>query len=281
MPAFDTPQPIDVRVELGVGHVRLVASPREDTVVTVEPSQPHKRDDVAAAERTQVEFVAGRLLVKAPKGWRYWTSFRDAGSVDVTIELPEGSRPSIDAGMAQVGATGSLGDAEVATGGGDIALEHVATLRARTGSGDIDVDTAAGSANLSTGSGSVRVGTATGAAVIKNSNGDSWVGETRGDVRVQSANGDIAIDHTHASVVAKTANGDVRLNRIERGSIVAETAYGELELAIPHGTSAYLDLTTGYGTVRSELESGSRPTNGASAEIRGRTAYGDITVRRA
>ena len=155
-------------------------------------------------------------------------------------------------------------------------------LRARTGFGDITVDAADGEANVSTGSGTVRIGKLAGAAVIKNSNGDNWLGEAGSDVRVRTANGDIEIHHAHAGVVAKTANGDIRLNRIDQGSIVAETAAGKLELGIPHGTAAYLDLTTAYGNVRSDLDPGSEPDTATSrAEIRGRTGYGDITVHRA
>jgi DUF4097 and DUF4098 domain-containing protein YvlB len=262
MPVFDTPGPIDVRVELGVGNVRCVASDRTDTVVDVTPSR-NTEEDETAVEQTRVELVSGRLLVKAPKGWRYFGPSSKSGSVEVTIELPTGSRLEADAGMARIGATGRLGDADVKTGGGNITLETVGTLRARTGFGDVTVEASAGAAHVSTGSGRVRLGEATGATVIKNSNGDSWLGEARADVRVNSANGDIEIDHTHSSVVAKTA-------------------YGDVELGIPHGTSAYMDLTTAYGNVRSELEPGAQPeASTGKAQIRGRTGYGDITVRRA
>jgi hypothetical protein len=282
MPVFDTPEPIDVRVELGLGSLRVIATDRGDTVVDIAPTQPSSNDDTAAVEQTRVELDAGRLQVKAPKGLKYFGPSRRTGSVDITIELPTGSKLSADAGMARIGATGRLGDADVKTGGGDITLESVGTLRARTGFGDVEVDVADGAAQVSTGSGEVRVGSTTGATVIKNSNGDSWLGEARADVRVNNANGDIAIDHSHGSVVAKTANGRLRLGRVESGSVVAETANGDVEFGIPHGTAAYLDLTTAYGIVRSDLEPGPQPAEPAhSAEIRGRTGYGDITVHRA
>ena len=54
MPTFDTPEPISVTVELGVGDLRIVASDRADTMVEVRPSDAAKKADVAAAalERT-------------------------------------------------------------------------------------------------------------------------------------------------------------------------------------------------------------------------------------
>src|ERR687897_902184 len=83
MTTFDTPEPISVTLEVGVGDIRIVASDRTDTVVDVRPSDPAKKSDVTAAELTRVEYAEGRLLVGAPKGWRQW-SFRGGGeSIDV------------------------------------------------------------------------------------------------------------------------------------------------------------------------------------------------------
>ena len=70
MPTFDTPEPISVTVEFGVGDLRIVASDRTDTMVEVRPSDPAKKADVTAAEQTRVEYAGGRLLIKAPKSWR-------------------------------------------------------------------------------------------------------------------------------------------------------------------------------------------------------------------
>ena len=73
MPTYDTPEPISVSLELGVGDIRITASDRTDTVVDVRPSDPASEADVTAAEQTRVEFADGRLSIKAPKGWRQYT----------------------------------------------------------------------------------------------------------------------------------------------------------------------------------------------------------------
>jgi proline racemase len=282
MAAFETPQPIAVELEIGVGDIRISASDREDTVVEVLPTRPGKRDDVSAAEQTRVEHSGGRLLIKAPKHWRRFGPFSESGSIDVRVELPSGSRLTADAGVAALRATGRLDECRITTGVGDVALEQAGKVRARTGMGNLAIDAAGGDLDVSTGSGAVRVGAAAGAAVIKNSNGDTWLGEAGGDVRVSAANGDIAIDRTRASVVAKTAYGEVRIGQIERGPVVAETAYGGLEFGIADGTPAYLDLSTGFGHVSSELEGAAEPeAAGESVNLRARTAFGDIRVRRA
>ena len=97
MPTFDTPEPISVTLEVGVGDIRIVASDRTDTIVEVRRaiSQEIRRDRRRA---DRVEYADGRLLVKAPKGWRQW-SFRGGGeSIDVEIGLPAGSHVGGQAG---------------------------------------------------------------------------------------------------------------------------------------------------------------------------------------
>jgi hypothetical protein len=73
MTTFDTPAPILVTLELGVGDIRIEASERSDTLVEVRPSDGAKPADVTAAEQTRVEFDNGILVIKAPKRWRQWT----------------------------------------------------------------------------------------------------------------------------------------------------------------------------------------------------------------
>jgi Toastrack DUF4097 len=282
MPAFDTPQPIIATIEVGVGDIRIAASERADTVVEVRPSHPDKREDVLAAEQTRVELTGGRLLVKTPKSWKSWTPFSDGGAIEVSIELPTGSQLIVGSGVASVRGTGTLGDTRLASGGGDVHLERTGTLRARSGFGEIEIEHVAGDADVATGSGSAHIGAIDGSAIIKNSNGDSWVGLAGKDLRIKSANGNIAVDRAHGTVVAKTANGDVRLGAVTRGAVVAETGRGGLEIGIPDGTAAYLDLHTHFGRVDSELEGSEAPeARKETVEVRARTGLGDIWVRRA
>src|SRR4051794_20480805 len=157
MPCFDTPEPIAVQVEIGVGDIQIVAGQRDDTVVEIRPSRDDNRNDVAAAEKTRVAYAGGRLLVKGPKNWRGLGPFGDSGSVDVTIEVPAGSQVTADAAMGPVRTLGPLGDCKVGTGMGDIALDEGATIQLRSGMGDISVERALGSSEIKTGSGTVRI----------------------------------------------------------------------------------------------------------------------------
>jgi hypothetical protein len=282
MPTFKTPEPISVTLELGVGDIRIVATDRIDTVVEVRPGDSTKKGDVAAAQQTRVDYANGRLLIKAPKGWRQY-SFRGGGeSVSVQIELPAGSQLRGEAGMAALRCTGRLGECDFKIGVGDIGVAETGRVRLKTGSGDVTVEQAVGHAELTTGSGSIRADRIDGTAVVKNSNGDTWIGEITGDLRVRSANGTIVVEQAQATVGAKTANGDVRIGEVSSGAVVAETAYGKVDLGIRDGVPTWLDLVSGYGTVHSDLDAAERPGPAEDAlQVRARSAFGDITIRRA
>ena len=265
MPTFDTPEPISVTVELGVGDVRVVASERSDTVVTVQPSDPAKPGDVNAAEQTRVDYANGVLHITAPKGWKRYSIRGGAESIEVQIELPTGSQLRGDVGVATLRCTGTLGECRYKTGAGDITMEDVA-----------------GAVELATGTGAVRVDRIGGTAIVKNANGDTWIGSAAADVQVKSANGTIALEQACAAVTAKTANGDIRLDEVARGAIVAETACGTVDVAVRAGTAAWLDLHTGFGHVHNLLDTSEQPgPSEDTVEVRARSSFGDITIRRA
>ena len=249
MPTFDTPEPISVTVEFGVGDLRIVASDRTDTMVEVRPSDPAKKADVTAAEQTRVEYVGGRLLIKAPKNWRRFTPHGGGESVDVQVELPAGSQLRGETGVAALRCRGRLGECRYKTGVGDIQLDRAGAVQLRTGVGDITVERAGGDAELTTGSGSLRIDGIEGTAVVKNSNGDTWIGRVTGDLRVNAANGRISVDQASGTVAAKSANGDVRLGEVVHGAVLAQTGFGKVEIGIRDGVTAWLDLNTRYGTV--------------------------------
>ena len=282
MPTFQTPKPITVDVELGVGDIRLDASERTDTVVEVLPTDPDKPGDVTAAEQTRVELAGDRLVIRGPRGWRQWTPRGGRESIDVLIELPTGSQIQGEAGVAALRARGELGAFRFKTGAGDIDVDEAGSVSIRTGAGDIGVGHAAGDLTASTGSGVVRIAAVDGSAVIKNSNRDTWVGRVGGELRVKAANGGISIDRAGATVTVKTANGDIRLGEVAPGAVVAETGFGKIDVGIGEGVAAWLDLNTGFGRVLNDLADSERPDAGEeTVEVRARTSYGDITIRRA
>ena len=281
MPSFETPEPISVAVEVGVGEIRIAASDRTDTVVDVHPSDPAKKGDIAAAEQTRVEFANGRLLIAAPRGWRRWTPWGGGESVAVEIELPSGSRVWGHAGVASLSCSGRIGDCRFRTSVGDIRLDEAGEVELKTGAGDIAINRGEGMADITTGSGALTIGGIDGPAVVRNGNGDTWIGEVAGDARVNAANGTISIDLARATVAAKTANGHVRLGEVQRGAVVANSAFGTLEVGVRDGVAAWLELNTKFGSVHNDLDSADAPEPGEEAvEVHAQTSHGDIRVHR-
>jgi Toastrack DUF4097 len=280
MPTFETPEPILAVIDVVVADVRIRAGDRDTTTVEVTPSDPANPEDVRMAEQTRVEYTPSQLLVKTPK-LRSWSIRSHGGSIDVTIELPTGSRLQGGGGMASFDSDGRLADIRIKTGLGDIRLDSAETVELKSGTGDIDVARVTGRADINTGSGDVRVRELGDGAVIKNSNGATWIGDAAGELRLNAANGSIAVEKSGASVVAKSANGDVRLGEVVRGTVVLESKMGDLEVGIPEGTAAWLDVRATAGRVHNALDSADAPGESAEkAEVRARTVVGDILIRR-
>ncbi|MFC0446847.1 DUF4097 family beta strand repeat-containing protein [Rhodococcus jostii] len=280
MPNFETPEPISVALELGVGTVRITASDRTDTTVDVRPSDESDESDVQAAQRVRVGYENGVLEVRGPKA-RVFDFSRKTRSVDVFIDLPSGSQVSGEMQMGDLSGTGRLGNCRFKTSTGNVRLERTGPLRVDTAAGDVTADGVAGNAEIHTGSGKIRIGETEGSVVVRNSNGDTMIDAVAGDVRVRSANGDISVDRAGAGVEAKTSNGRIRLGEVARGSVELGTAMGDLEIGIAEGTSARLDVRTKFGRVHNRLDDTARPeASDETVEVRAHTSFGGITIRR-
>jgi hypothetical protein len=280
MLAFETPQPIAITVELFLGHVEIIASDRTDTVVEVRPSDGAKKDDVRAAQETEVDFAAGNLTVKAPTWWTKMNILFGANpSIDVTIEVPTGSRLHGTAHMCQFLVTGELGECELKCHVGTVQLEEVGALKLQTSAGDVTVDQVMGRASI-TANGIVRVREINGSAVVKNTHGDSTIHEIAGDLQVNTAHGNITVERPRGSVSAKTANGSIRVGDAARGTLRLETATGELEVGIHPGSAAYLDVQTKSGAFQNLMESAGQPAQGEeTVHVYARNSFGNIIIR--
>jgi DUF4097 and DUF4098 domain-containing protein YvlB len=279
MPSFDTPQPISVTANVAAGSIQFSASDRLDTVVEVRPRDPKKDKDVRVAEQTDVTYASGVLTIRTPKG-RYLVG--PTGSVDVTVELPTGSRVDTTGSWTQVLGEGRLGEVRVKTSSGDVRLDATGPLQLTASHGSITVDRVEGLAEITTSSGSLRVGVVDGSAVQKNTHGSTTVGAAIGELRVSGANGDIDIQRAESSVTATTAHGTLRVGDVARGTVQLETSYGAIDVGVREGTAAWLDVSSGNGQVRNALAASESPDKTEeTVEVKARTRYGNIDIRRA
>ncbi|MGW8762496.1 DUF4097 family beta strand repeat-containing protein [Streptomyces sp. NPDC055815] len=216
MQNFATPAAIVTVLAVPAGRIHLIAADRTDTTVEILPADPSKSRDVKTAERTEVAYTDGVLRIEVPKS--KGGIFGDTGAIEVTVQLPAGSRIEAQAAAAELHAVGRLGDVAFEGAYSRIKIDEAATLRLTATDGDVEVGRLAGSAEISTARGDIRIAEAVGGSVVLNTQ--------KGDITVGAAAG------VSASLDAGTAYGRVANSLKNDGtpglSIQATTAYGDI-----------------------------------------------------
>lgn len=285
MTTHDTPGPIRATVEIAFGQLRIRTADVITTTVDVRPSDPNVPADVDMAERTTVHLDDGALVVRDPRRGatglvRSWLRRDGKESIDVAIECPAGTSLDASLGAGDIAVDGQLGDCRVRTGLGSIDLETTGDVEVRSGAGGVTVGRVNGHGDVTTGSGTVRIGEVAGSAVVRNSNGTTRVDTVDGHLRVKAANGAVEIGRVRGDVVAKSANGEVSVDEVAQGTVVLETQIGDIEVGIPPGVAAWLDLDATAGTVDNRLDATPDAGQDGGVEVRARTTLGRILVRR-
>jgi len=280
MPTFSTPQPIDLAINLPVGDIKIMASDRDDVVVTVSPTNPDKAVDRRGAEETKVEFDGQRLVVTGPKP--RFSIIGPSESIDVRVELPTGSRLTAELSVGAVRTSGRLGATRIKASTGAVDLDATGDLWLRASHGNATVGSADGSVEITADHGQIRVGSVSGDSRLKASHGSIQIGESGGDLDAKLSYGDLAIHAARGSVTAKTAFGSIDLQEVSSGSIQVESGFGAITIGVKPGVPAWLDLSSKEGRVRNALESDGAPTGPEQAvAVRVRTEFGNITVEHA
>jgi hypothetical protein len=211
-------------------------------------------DPAATAVReTRVDLTAGRLVVRTPKEMQ----LRNV-PVAVSVQAPVGSHVTARAGSGDVAISGAAGRLDAHTGSGRISTDQaVGGARVETGSGVVRLGPMAGGLRAKTGSGDLEV-TAIGApSTVVSGSGDVWLGTVTGDVLVRTGSG--------AVTVATAASGELELH----------TGSGAIRVGVRKGSPAEIDLSTGSGQARSELDlTLTPPSEKPPLKIRGRTGSG-------
>jgi DUF4097 and DUF4098 domain-containing protein YvlB len=274
---FDTPQPVRLRVEINSGELRLEATETTTTTVLLEPM----RDSSGAQrliEEIRVEHQGDEISVIFPK-FRGGL-FGSKAEVRATVTVPRDSSARVRSGSADVLGAGHFGEIDVLAGSGDVAFEETASAKIQTGSGDVDVKTIDGVLDAKAGSGDVVCGSVVGAARITTGSGDILVRRSDGEVNIKAGSGDVIITEAGESVDAMTGSGDLVVERLVHGRLKAKTGSGDVQVGVPDGTAAYLDVMSISGSVRSELEASDTPDGGPTTEVAVMTASGDIVLKR-
>ncbi|WP_306326342.1 DUF4097 family beta strand repeat-containing protein [Streptomyces venezuelae] len=179
MQKFATAAPVRVVLDVPAGLVRFIAADRADTTVEVLPVNASRSADVKAAERMTVTHADGVVRIEAaPAKHRVLGS---SGSVEVTVQLPAGSRVEAKTAAAEVRGVGRLGEVVFEGAQGSVKLDETAGARLSLMAGDITVGRLRGAAEISTQKGDLRIAEATGGTVVlRTEAGGIEVGAARG-----------------------------------------------------------------------------------------------------
>ncbi|MER7496602.1 hypothetical protein ABT033_28930, partial [Streptomyces pharetrae] len=125
MQRFDTPAPVSAVLDIPAGAIRFIAADRADTTVEILPADPSRGRDVKAAERIQVTYGDGVLRIEAPEAKN--GILGPSGSVEVTVQLPVGSRVEGRLAGGELRGVGRLGDIAFEAAHGTVKLDETAS----------------------------------------------------------------------------------------------------------------------------------------------------------
>ncbi|MPY33402.1 DUF4097 domain-containing protein [Streptomyces adustus] len=203
-------------LDIPAGRIRFIAAERDTTTVEVLPADASKSRDVKTAEQIQVACADGVLRIEAPQAKNQILG--NTGSVEVTVQLPAGSRVEARSAAAELRGVGRLGDVVFDGAHGSVKLDEAASVRLTGLDATITVGRLNGPGEISTQRGDVTVTEAmSGTLTLSTRQGDITVSAARGvaaTLDVGTAYGHIHntltnTGSTSLAVKATTGQGDI------------------------------------------------------------------------
>ena len=268
---FATPAPVSLTIDVAAGSVSVQATRTAETTVRVEGA---RADDVLVEQRGSEIVVLAR---DADTGWGF---LGGRSPIGVTVTAPVGSDLSARTASARITADGPIRNARIRSGSGAVWIAQLSGEGViESGSGPLEIGTAAGDLRLKAGSGDVSVERAEAGLVAGLGSGSIDVAAVAGRAGLRSGSGDVRVLEADADIDATTASGDVAIERVRRGTVKATTASGDVRIGVVAGVPVWTDVRTVSGKIRSDLRGAGQPGAGQDyIEIHATTVSGDVTL---
>lgn len=261
---FETPDPIDLDVELGDGSVDVRADATGRTSVQVIGPR---------SEAFRVVQDGRHIRIAPPRdhSWRF-------GTHRVRVVIPELSDLSIGCGSASIEVAGAVGRADLSSGSGAVTCERAEMLAVSTGSGAIGA-TSVGVLHAKSGSGDLDVGEVREEAQVTSGAGRIRIGRLVGAITAKTGSGWLRIDHLIGDLRFSTGSGAVGIIRVSRGRLDIAASSGKVRVGIDPGVPVWTDITSVSGRVESNLQPVGEPQPGQDhVELRVHTVSGSIRL---
>ena len=258
---FETPNGLTLEIRIPAGQIRVRTA--ETTVASVRVDG-ERADDVIDITSTTLPDGGTRVIVecRSKRSFGFLGLGRD---LDVTADVPVGTKLTVDSGSADLRTSGTLGAIAFRTGSGDCAFDEV--------TGDLTIKAASGDLK----------GRAVGGDLTSHgASGEVDVASVGGDVVVRTASGDLRLGLAGGSVQVTSVSGDIEIGSVRAGVVNARSVSGDVELGVAAGTGVFLDVSSTSGDVRSDLDAvAGTDDDAADLQLTAASVSGDIRIRRA
>lgn len=171
----------------------------------------------------------------------------------------------------------------------DVTLPRASSIRASTGSGDLDIQDVGAALKAESGSGTVHARGIHGPADLQTGSGDIELQETAaGDVRAQTGSGSIRLNGLSGALKAGTGSGDIEVGGQPTSDWKLDTGSGSIHLNLGSPAHYTLNASTGSGSVHTAQPIAMQgeinkhhvngTVNGGGPTIRANTGSGDIDI---
>jgi hypothetical protein len=180
---------------------------------------------------------------------------------------------------------------KAATGSGDLEIGGIeGAVTAETGSGDMKVENIGANARLETGSGSIHATNVHGAATLQTGSGDLDLELSgAGDVKAQTGSGSIRISGINGGLRAEAGSGNIEVAGNPTAEWRLESGSGSVAANVGSAAKFTLNAETGSGSVHVDLpvlmqgqlnkQHVVGTVNGGGPTVRATTGSGNIAIR--
>lgn len=254
-----------VEVMVGSGSVRVMGWSRNEVQVTGTLARGEDRLELEGGGRTVEVRVAGR------RGGH-------GGHANLEVRVPAGSTVQVVAGSAPITVSGVTGAIDATSQGGPVTIQASSRrVEVVAQSGPVTIDGQTDVLDVTAMSGPVRVNAnvrqranieaLSGPVDLLGSVGEAHVNAVSGPVRVANATGRVEVEAVSGNVHVtgsrlrgnvQSVSGGIVVSGSLAGALTLESHGGDVELRLPGGAGAEVEVSTFSGDLRSDFGGGSR-----------------------